>query len=70
LIEGGYLSNPREARRIADPAFREQLAETVAQALNEKSDAGSRKLEIVTHESQTSPPNQISELRANKIPPP
>jgi N-acetylmuramoyl-L-alanine amidase len=33
LIEGGYLSNPREARRIAEPAYREKLAEAVAQAL-------------------------------------
>jgi N-acetylmuramoyl-L-alanine amidase len=30
LIEGGYLSNPDEAARIADPAFRQQLAEAVA----------------------------------------
>jgi N-acetylmuramoyl-L-alanine amidase len=70
LIEGGYLSNPREARRIADPVFREQLAETVAQALVEKSEAGSRKPEFGGQESQTSAPKQISELRANKIPPP
>ena len=33
LIEGGYLSNPDEARRIADPAYRQQLAEAVAKAL-------------------------------------
>jgi N-acetylmuramoyl-L-alanine amidase len=33
LIEGGYLSNPAEARRIADPAFREKMAEAVAEAL-------------------------------------
>ena len=33
LIEGGYLSNPREARRIADPAFRQKLAEAVANSL-------------------------------------
>jgi len=33
LIEGGYLSNVREAKRIADPAFREKLAEAVADAL-------------------------------------
>lgn len=33
LIEGGYLSNPREARRIADPAYRQLLAEAVAGAL-------------------------------------
>jgi N-acetylmuramoyl-L-alanine amidase len=70
LIEGGYLSNPREARRIADPAFREQLAETVANALVEKSIARSQKLEVGTQESQTSAPKQISELRANKFPPP
>jgi N-acetylmuramoyl-L-alanine amidase len=36
LVEGGYLSNPQEARRIADPAYRQKLAEAVAQALQEK----------------------------------
>lgn len=40
LIEGGYLSNPREARRIADPAYRQRLAEAVAEALLVESDAG------------------------------
>jgi N-acetylmuramoyl-L-alanine amidase len=33
LIEGGYLSNPYEARRIADPAYRQLLAQAVAEAL-------------------------------------
>ena len=33
LIEGGYLSNPAEARRIAAPAFRQKLAEAMAAAL-------------------------------------
>jgi hypothetical protein len=33
LDEGGYLSNPGEARRIADPAYRQKLAEAVAEAL-------------------------------------
>ena len=33
LVEGGYLSNPQEARRIADPGYRQKLAEAVAQAL-------------------------------------
>jgi N-acetylmuramoyl-L-alanine amidase len=33
LIEAGYLSNPREARLIEDPAYRQKLAETVATAL-------------------------------------
>jgi N-acetylmuramoyl-L-alanine amidase len=34
LIEGGYLSNPAEAARIENPAFRQKLAEAVARALN------------------------------------
>jgi len=33
LIEGGFLSNPDEARRIADPSYRQRLAEAVAEAL-------------------------------------
>jgi N-acetylmuramoyl-L-alanine amidase len=33
LLEGGYLSNPREARLIASPEYRQQLAEAVAEAL-------------------------------------
>lgn len=33
LVEGGYLSNPAEARQIADPAHRQKLAEAVAQGL-------------------------------------
>jgi N-acetylmuramoyl-L-alanine amidase len=36
LVEGGYLSNPREARRVADPAYRQKLAEAVASAIIEK----------------------------------
>ena len=35
LVEGGYMSNPREARRIADPNYRQKLAEAVAKALIE-----------------------------------
>lgn len=33
LVEGGYLSNPREARQIASPEHRQKLAEAVARAL-------------------------------------
>ena len=33
LIEGGFLSNPNESRRIGQPAFRQKLAEAVASAL-------------------------------------
>jgi N-acetylmuramoyl-L-alanine amidase len=41
LVEGGYLSNPREAKRVADPAYRQKLAEAVAAAIVEKSAAHS-----------------------------
>ena len=34
LLESGYLSNPQEAREIADPAHRQKLAEAVARALS------------------------------------
>lgn len=37
LVEGGFLSNPAEARRIADPDYREQLAQSAAVALTEHS---------------------------------
>jgi N-acetylmuramoyl-L-alanine amidase len=33
LVEGGYLSNPKEAERIADWQFRQRLAEAIADAL-------------------------------------
>ena len=33
LVEGGYLSNLREAQSIADPEYRQKLAEAVAKAL-------------------------------------
>jgi N-acetylmuramoyl-L-alanine amidase len=33
LIEGGYLSNPKEASMIARPAYRQKLAEAIAVAL-------------------------------------
>src|SRR6185436_5638432 len=34
LIEGGYLSNPNEARKIATSTYRQSLAEGVANALD------------------------------------
>ena len=33
LLEGGYLSNPREAQLIGQPDYRQKLAEAVAKAL-------------------------------------
>ena len=35
LIEGGYLSNPQEARLIADPHFRQKMADAMARVLIE-----------------------------------
>ncbi len=35
LLEGGYLSNPQEARLIADTWYRKKLAEAVAKGLEE-----------------------------------
>lgn len=40
LIEGGFLSNPAEARRVGDPAFRQRLAEAVAGALGTRMEDG------------------------------
>ena len=33
LVEGGYLSNPYEARLIAEPAYRQKLAQAIADVL-------------------------------------
>lgn len=35
LVEGGYLSNPDEARQIEEPSYRQKLAEAVADAISE-----------------------------------
>jgi N-acetylmuramoyl-L-alanine amidase len=43
LVEGGYLSNPIEARRIADPAYRERMAEAVAKVLTQRCEAQTAK---------------------------
>lgn len=34
LMEGGYLSNPAEARKVADPAYRQKVAEAIARELS------------------------------------
>ena len=55
LIEGGYLSSPHEARRIADPAFRQKLAEAVAAALHLKPEVRNPKLENTAPTADTNP---------------
>jgi N-acetylmuramoyl-L-alanine amidase len=56
LIEGGYLSNPREARRISDPAFRQKLAEALADALRENVNIGMQNSETGTATNNVSGP--------------
>ena len=63
LIEGGYLSNPREARRIAEPAYRQKLAEAVAAALG-KPEVRSLKPEVGNLVLQTE--SRRAELRPQK----
>jgi N-acetylmuramoyl-L-alanine amidase len=59
LVEGGYLSNPKEARQIADPAYRQKLAETLAGALLQ--DSGT--LSVANPSPAITPP--ASEVKTN-----
>ena len=52
LVEGGYLSNPSEARLISDPAYRQKLAEAVARALCEELGSSSIQRSPVTVQEQ------------------
>ena len=68
LIEAGFLSNPSDARQIETPAFRQKLAQAVADALrlkpeteNQKSEAGSQKAETGGQRSE------IPESGTNKL---
>ena len=40
LLEGGYLSNAAESRRISDPAYRQKLASVIASAIRTQSAIG------------------------------
>jgi N-acetylmuramoyl-L-alanine amidase len=67
LIEAGFLSNPGDARQIETPAFRQKLAQAMADALrpvpevgnqkpeavSQKTEAGSQKPEIILPETET-----------------
>jgi N-acetylmuramoyl-L-alanine amidase len=53
LIEGGYLSNPAEAAKIENPAFRQKLAETIAAALARNPQATTQKAAMTTPQVQT-----------------
>jgi N-acetylmuramoyl-L-alanine amidase len=49
LVEGGYLSNPQEARQIADPAYRERYVEALAQGL--LGDTNAARTNLITQSS-------------------
>ncbi len=57
LIEAGFLSNPGDARQIETPAFRQKLAQAVADALRPVPETGSQKPEAGMPEPGT---NKIS----------
>lgn len=40
LLEGGYLSNAAESRRISDPSYRQQLATAIARAVRAQAALG------------------------------
>jgi len=63
LVEGGYLSNPREARLIAEPAFRQKLAEAVAIGIEEV--AGPEAHEIAANADDN---NQRKEAGTESLP--
>ncbi len=62
LIEGGFLSNPNDARRIATPAYRQQMAGSILQAVQNYRNAvgGPRpRLPVVSVESSTKPSEPV-----------
>jgi N-acetylmuramoyl-L-alanine amidase len=46
LIEAGFLSNPGDARLIETPAFRQKLAQAVADALRPEPESGGQKPDV------------------------
>jgi N-acetylmuramoyl-L-alanine amidase len=62
LIEGGYLSNPREARLISEPGYRQKLAEAVANGIEEVAD---RVSEIAVNKEDR---GQRSEVSTESLP--
>jgi N-acetylmuramoyl-L-alanine amidase len=62
LLEGGYLSNPKEARLIADPAHRQKLAEAIVKALTAETEIRVEKLvngkSMKTNAFSDLPPNE------------
>jgi N-acetylmuramoyl-L-alanine amidase len=63
LIEGGYLSNPREARLIAESGYRQKLAEAVANGIEGVAGGGGHEVVISTEDK-----GQSTEAGSESIP--
>jgi len=57
LIEAGFLSNPGDARQIETPAFRQKLAQAVADALRPEPEIGGQLPEAGTPERGANKPS-------------
>lgn len=58
LLEAGFLSNPSEARQIESPAFRQKLAQAIADALRPNPEPGGQQANAGSSESGT---NKLSQ---------
>ncbi len=64
LIEAGFLSNPGDARQIETAAFRQKLAQAIADALRPASEIGNQKPEAVNQKTEAG--NQKAEAGSSK----
>jgi N-acetylmuramoyl-L-alanine amidase len=70
LIEGGFLSNPNDARRIATAAYRQQMAGSILQAVqNYRSAVGTRPtVPMATASNDVNPVNGINDNVKPNVP--
>ncbi len=62
LVECGYLSNPAEARLCSTPAYRQQLAQAIADAIREQSASGDAGMGPLPRHLDA-PPSRASDAR-------
>lgn len=53
LVEGGYMTNPTEGKRIFDPAYRNRMAAAIVKG-------------ILNYQRLTAPPGHVSEITSRK----
>jgi N-acetylmuramoyl-L-alanine amidase len=58
LVEGGFLTNPEDSRQIADSAWRQKLAQAVAQGVESFQNLANRR----------KPPKLVADYRAEQLP--